>query len=374
MAKAWVYQDAHQVDKVGIDQASWYVGWIDPEGKRRCKSCGAGAKGKRAAKKLRQKREAELIEGTYQSNARKTWTEFRQAYEAKIAKGMDTRNREETLHALGQFERIIKPKMMKAIKTQTVDEFIAERRTEAGIKPGSKISPATVNKELRHLRAVFRKATKWKFLAETPDIAFLKEPGKLPTYIPPEDFAKIYGACEHARLPADQPYLAADWWRGMLMSAYMTGWRIGSLLALRREDVNLETGLAKSRAEDTKGKRDQLVVLHPVVLEHLRKVPSFDSVFFPWNNARRMLYEQFARIQEKAGVKAAGKDRYGFHDLRRAFATMNAERLTPDALQALMQHKDYKTTQRYIAIARQLTPAVGNLFVPDVTNPSSKAN
>ena len=50
--------------------------------------------------------------------------------------------------------------------------------------------------------------------------------------------------------------------------------------------------------------------------------------------------------------------------MRRAFATMNAEHLTPDALQALMQHRDYQTTQRYINMARQLKPAVQNLFVP----------
>jgi hypothetical protein len=42
---------------------------------------------------------------------------------------------------------------------------------------------------------------------------------------------------------------------------------------------------------------------------------------------------------------------------------MNADRMTPDALQALMQHKDYQTTQRFINMARQLNPAVENLFV-----------
>jgi integrase len=62
----------------------------------------------------------------------------------------------------------------------------------------------------------------------------------------------------------------------------------------------------------------------------------------------------------------AGRAHYGFHDLRRAFATMNADRLTADALQLLMQHKDYKTTQRYINMARQLNPAAQNLFVPDL--------
>src|SRR5262249_58357120 len=45
MSKAWVYQDDKQVKKVGEAKASWYVGWLDPEGKRRCKSFGRGADG-----------------------------------------------------------------------------------------------------------------------------------------------------------------------------------------------------------------------------------------------------------------------------------------------------------------------------------------
>jgi hypothetical protein len=45
---------------------------------------------------------------------------------------------------------------------------------------------------------------------------------------------------------------------------------------------------------------------------------------------------------------------------------MNADKLTADALQALMQHKDYQTTRRYINMARQLHPAVANLYVPNV--------
>lgn len=66
-------------------------------------------------------------------------------------------------------------------------------------------------------------------------------------------------------------------------------------------------------------------------------------------------------------MKPTAKTAYGFHDLRRAFATMNADRLSPDALQALMQHKDYQTTQRYISIARQLKPDVAGVFVPPTT-------
>jgi hypothetical protein len=40
--------------------------------------------------------------------------------------------------------------------------------------------------------------------------------------------------------------------------------------------------------------------------------------------------------------------------------------ISSDALQALMRHKSYSTTQRYIAIARQMDDAVASLHVPEV--------
>jgi integrase len=245
-------------------------------------------------------------------------------------------------------------------------------------QPGSTISPATVNKEMRHLRAVLRKAFKWGYLPKgMPDFEFQREPKKLPTYMPPEHFAKEYSACQVARWPENQPYTAADWWRGLLNFAYMTGWRIGAILPLRREDVDLEAGTALSRAKDHKSKRDQRSVLHPIVIEHLRGLPGFMPVIFPGNHGRRQLFEEFERIQQAAQIRPEwGKSRYGFRDLRRAFAPMNAERMTADALQALMQHQDYKTTQRYIHMGRQLKPAAQNLFVPDLSlaAPATEAN
>ncbi|MBV9123075.1 MAG: site-specific integrase [Planctomycetes bacterium] len=114
--------------------------------------------------------------------------------------------------------------------------------------------------------------------------------------------------------------------------------------------------------------------LHPVVVEHLRKLVSFDPRVFPWNHNTTILYRQFTWIQEKAGIHLPCSKQhehtpachvYGFHDLRRAFATMNADRLTPDALQALMRHKSYQTTQLYINMARQMDEAVASLHVPD---------
>ncbi|HEV3261872.1 MAG TPA: site-specific integrase [Gemmataceae bacterium] len=372
---AWIYQDDKQVKKVGEAKAAYYVGWIDPEGKRRCKSCGTGAAGKKAAEKLRQKREGELREGTYKSNSKKTWDDFHQEYKDKILPKKAPRSRAEILTSLAHVKRIMKPNRMAVIKTQAIDEYVAKRRLEPGKKKGDLVSPATVNKELRHLRAALKKASRWGYLDRMPDFEFEREPQNLPTYIIPEHFATIYAACDHARMPADQPYPAADWWRGLLVMAYMTGWRISELLAVSRTDVDLDAGTAITRWEDNKGKRDDKAKLHPVVVEHLRKLTSFDPGVFPWNHDRRTLQTEFANIQEKAGIHLPCHDKhehtrfchvYGFHDLRRAFATMNADKLTPEALQRLMRHKSFRTTLRYINTARQLDEAVGVLHVPDV--------
>jgi integrase len=372
---AWIYQDAKQVKKHGCKTASWYVGWYDPEGRKCCKSCGPGSAGKRAAEKLRQKTDAELVTGTYQSKKRESWEDFRHQYEERVLSGLAVLTRGPAVAALENFERIMHPQRVATICTSHIDDFIARRRGERGKKAGSRLSPASINKDLRHLKAVLRVAKEWGYLATLPKFRMEREPRKLPVYVTVEHFAAMYRACEQARWPIGQPYTPADWWRGLLAMAYMTGWRIGDILALDRSDLDLEAGVAISRAEHNKGKRDERVKLHAAVVEHLKHLAGFHPRVFPWPHGRRALQKEFAKLQEGAGIHldCSGNHShtrychvYGFHDLRRAFATMNADKLTPDALQALMRHKSYQTTQVYINMARQMDAAVASLHVPDV--------
>ncbi len=64
------------------------------------------------------------------------------------------------------------------------------------------------------------------------------------------------------------------------------------------------------------------------------------------------------------GGKNAG--RYGFHDLRRGFATANAESMDLFQLQSLMQHKSLDTTRLYVNMAEKLNSAVDGLKVPAI--------
>jgi len=205
--RAWVYQDS----KHRADQVSWSVGWLDPAGKRRCQSCGKGSRGKANSERLRRKFEAELLTGTYQSNSKKTWAEFRVEYETTVLPGLAVRSRPEVRAALGNFERVVRPGRMAAIKMTTIDEFIAKRRQEPGKKRGDLVSPATVNKDLRQVKAALQKAKGWSYLSEVPHFSLEKEPRKLPTYVSGDHFVAIYQTCAQAELPAGLPYPAADW-------------------------------------------------------------------------------------------------------------------------------------------------------------------
>ena len=193
-----------------------------------------------------------------------------------------------------------------------------------------------------------------------------------------ESFGRLYEACDTATKPRGMIcFTPADWWRGLLVTAQMTGWRKSELLSLRWEDIDLERGTAMTRHSDNKGKRDDLVVLHPVVIDHLQPLNGFDPLVFPWCHHDRTLYTEFSQIQDVAGIHLPCRDdsphkctkachQYGFHDERRSFATMNAPNMTREALQALMRHKSPLTTAKYINIAQQLNPAVASLHVPDI--------
>jgi integrase len=366
---AWTFQDPKQLAKLGAKHCPWSVGWYDPDGRRKSKSIGSRSMAEKHARKI----EGQIAAGTYSGSTRATWADFRREYESKIGATLSPGTREVIAAALDAFEEAVHPARVSAVKTATIDGFIAKRKESRGRRPDTKKSAASINKELRHLKAVFRVAHDWGYLAAVPKMRMLKEAEKLPRFITAEHFADIYDHCDAASEPMGLPYPPRDWWRALLTMAYMTGWRIGECLSVRRDDIDLEAGTAITRAKDNKGKRDAVLPLHPVVIEHLSSLGAFSPLMFPWPHSRRKLYDEFHAIQNAAGINlpcdgnhahTAACHLYGFHDTRRAFATMNAANMTGDALQKLMRHRSYTTTQRYINLAGQVNAAVPALFVP----------
>lgn len=382
--RLWIFQYKTEIAKKGADKASWYVGWYDPDNRRHAESCGPGARGKSKAEKRLRHLQSELDMGVHQPPNKNKWTKFREDYEKKVYPNMAAQSREVVSASLKHFQRIIRPGRMDKITTQAIDTFVAARRAERGKNPGSKVAAATINKDLRHIKAALRIAVEWGMLPKMPRIKMVREPEKLVRYVTPEHFEKLYReATSKAELPMSpgQAYEPRVWWQALLATAYMTGWRIGELLSLRVEDVDLDAGTVITRHADNKGRRDAKVPVHPSVIEHLKLVIGTGKFVFPWPHAEGELWDEFRRIQVAVGIHLPCREEhehtppchvYGFHDLRRGFATVNAKGMKPEVLQQIMRHKSYTTTLGYINLAEQVEDAVKAIKTPEALKETAR--
>jgi integrase len=358
--KAWVFERS----------GNWYCGWYEPDGKRRKKSFG---KTKTKANQFATKKSAELIDGVSDGYCPQTWQAFIDDYETQKLALKRPATQVVYRTALEHFSRLCKPERTTDLTTKAIDLYIAKRSKEKG-KTGGVVSACTINKELRALRAAANVAKDWKQLREAPKFNWVDESENEPTFISSDDFEAMYAACDAATRPVLPNIETADWWRSILLFAYLTGWRVGEILRLQRTDLDLAEGIAITRAKDNKGKKTVKVPLHSLIVDHLEQIKDFGPSVFPWPHEDTAIYDQLHAIQDKAGItKQCTKDHtcsdacryYGFHDLRRGFATNNAGSLSAAELQNLMRHQDYNTTRKYIAMASQSRDAVvSKLAVP----------
>ena len=161
---AWVYQDCREKREAG-SKARWSIGWYDPvTGKRRSKKVGSKSMATTAARKL----EGAIASGSYQAPSRKRWEDFVAKYMQDVFPRLAPKTKEVTRTALSNFQRIVQPGKVSGITTQTIDGFVARRQTERGKKPQSVVSPATVNRELRTIKAALRIAADWGYAVKVP--------------------------------------------------------------------------------------------------------------------------------------------------------------------------------------------------------------
>lgn len=335
----------------------YYAVWRDPAGRQRSKSCGPGPAGRKLATQLCERIKAEIVMGCYDERRKKTWSDFRAEYERVKQPNGIIRN------VLKHFERICRPGPMAGVDAKMIDEYVAVRRGEPGRKE-CKIAASTINKELAVLRAVLGLAKRWEHIERLPDITFLKVHEDEPVWVPPENFARLYQACDAASRPDIPNVAVTDWWRAFLLFQYLTGWRVGQVLAIQSANVDFEHATVLSPWAETKGRRSERIPVHEVLLQHLEPLKACRMTsdrLFPWTLARSGLYDELRKIEERSGLSIKG-----FHSLRRSFATNNAANMDLFELQGLMCHRSLRTTKRYVAMAGKLNRSVPNIVIPNL--------
>ncbi len=222
---------------------------------------------------------------------------------------------------------------LSEITSRDVDSFKTSR-LEA-------VKPVTVNTELRHLKAAFRYALRWEYLARSPfdGVRFLKIPERPPEHLTREEFTHLYAA------------VSEPWFRDVLLFAVTTGLRESEICYLRWEQVDILARCVRvenSTEFTTKSRRNRTVPLPDVTLNMLsgREVTGYVFTF-----RDRRLRQDLVSHTFKRYVRALGLDeRLTFHSCRKTYASWLVQSgASLFAVQKLLGHVSPSTTMQYSA-------------------------
>lgn len=148
--------------------------------------------------------------------------------------------------------------------------------------------------------------------------------------------------------------------RAILETMYSAGLRVGELIALRDQDLDLEAGLARVRG---KGRKERLAHLGSYALKALRQWLSVRQLATPdaaggaapvFTNrfGRRLTTRSVGRMLEKLLAQTGLDKRTTPHTLRHSFATHLLDRGADiRSVQELLGHKSLVTTQIYTHVS-----------------------
>ena len=214
----------------------------------------------------------------------------------------------------------------------------------------------TRNNTMTGLRFLFRVTLRRYDLAA--EIYHLKEPQKVPMILNADETKRLLAMADSLR----------D--RLMLSLGYGAGLRSSEILRLRVKHI--DSAQMVIRIEQSKGRKDRLVMLSPVMLDLLREwwkarpkgrdadVSVQERLLFPgFTPGRPMSTRNLARLYQRT-VRAAGiRKTVTVHTLRHSFATHLFDRgVDIRTIQALLGHDKLETTARYTRVATGMISGV----------------
>jgi integrase len=238
---------------------------------------------------------------------------------------------------------IFKHHLGPALGAKRLDE-IGPRDVEAykKLKLDAGRAAKSINNDLTILRKTLAIAREWGIIEHLPGIRWMKVPK------PKFDFLTFD--------EAERLVKAADGdWPTTILVALRTGLRVGELLALRWDDVDLVAGRLMVRRSDWRGHvgppkngKTREVPLSPEAVAALRRHRHLrGDLVFSFESGRALTENELRRPLYRA-CKRAGLRRIGWHVLRHSFASHLAMRgVAIKAVQELLGHSSIEMTMRY---------------------------
>jgi integrase len=323
-------------DGIYLRGKSWIVEMV-VKGQRYRESLGPVSR--TFAREIAAKRRTELIEGRLRPKAQDPiFEKFMDSYlrdiSANKAESSCVRDRTCVIHLKAFFSR----KRVSQISRVDVERY--RRGRKVAIEAKGKTGMASVNREIAILSNAFNVA---RFPNPVKGVKRFEEFGR-ERFLDEEEEERLFEVVNEL-YPELEPFFRV---------ALNAGYRRGEILALRNdpEMVNFRGGYVRIPRTIRKGKKKDVVTpLNDVLTDALKRAIKGGKIgpgerIFPYSGGG--LKNRWYRIRERAGL-----DGVRIHDLRHTFGSRAGAQAHDDpfALQELMGHTDFKTTQKYIHVS-----------------------
>ena len=349
-------RQVQQKDRNGRVQEFWMIDVFHrhPDGQNERVRKVASIQNRRGAESEEREIIAALVSGTYrrseevvaigageQSQSRKllipTFSEFAPDFMKKYARvnnkksEFDSKEAIIRLHLEPAFGRL----SLDAILTESIEEFKADQLDDD-------YEPKTINNQLTVLRRILAIAIEWGKLSTIPKVNWLK--------VREPEF-RFFDFDEADRLITS----SSPVWRAMVVVAVRTGLRLGELIGLRWQDVDLKSGLLHVRQAVSRGVigtpksgKPRPVDLCEEAVAALREHRHLRGPFVFCNADGKMLTKGQCKWPLWMACRSAGLPDTGWHVLRHTFASHLAIRGAPlKTIQELLGHSTIEMTMRY---------------------------
>ena len=250
-------------------------------------------------------------------------------------------------------------------------QYLAGLRELKGRK-ANKVSRNTVRKHVRQLQTLLylagprssRQPKGQGVLSEPPFLTkppLWRKPAEDSFTVP--EIGNILEACAAMKRPRLKGITACTFWRSVISFAYNTGQRRQLIFGFRPAHVQGEW--LDAPAEICKGNQPRRIYLNEPARAAIAAMNpgSYERVFFwpRWPRSARWLQENLRRLLVEAGIPL--ERRFGFHALRKAFATELGE-VNPLVVQMMLGHSTMKTTRESYSGSRMMANVVDQLTQP----------
>jgi len=330
MKKPWVYKRKNI--------KGWWCGWYEG-GKRKAKALPTKA----LADHFRNIKYTQLNSDVFTSVVDFDWNQMTEEYrQCKQVEGLVDASIYEVLLTLRHFKRIVGPNSSREITQQNLDTFVLKRSEEVGRN--------TLNKDIRNLHAFLNWAVKNRFVASGLEVKKVKVPQKPVVSLSPKQVRDL------VTLASRYPTL-----RLRALLAVTTGLRRGDIEAIRVGDIHFDRNTITTRNRKANKSMAERPVPEQITTElsnYVATLPDGQELLF----ADRFSPKKWKRVRGKLGMP-----NLKFHDLRKTFASLLAQRGVSTAVtQRLLEHSTPQlTNQVYTNVDPVLRQAINLLPVAE---------